>query len=35
MREFWAQGMLMTVAAAIELPQMTDEHPWVTGLLSA
>ena len=33
MREFWAQGMLLTVAAAIELPLMTDQHPWVAGLL--
>ena len=32
-REFWAQGMLLTVAAAIELPRMTEQHPWVAGLL--
>jgi AcrR family transcriptional regulator len=33
MRQFWAQGMLLTVAAAIELPLMTDQYPWVAGLL--
>jgi AcrR family transcriptional regulator len=35
MRDFWAHGMLLTVAAAIELPRTTDEHPWVTALISA
>jgi AcrR family transcriptional regulator len=34
MREFWAHGMLLTVAAAIELPRTADEHPWVAGLIS-
>ena len=34
MRAFWAHGMLLTVAAAIELPRTIDEHPWVAGLIS-
>ena len=33
MRAFWAQGMLLTVAAAIELPLVTEEHPWVRTML--
>jgi hypothetical protein len=33
MRDFWAHGMLLTVAAAIELPRAIDEHPWVAGLI--
>ena len=35
MRAFWAQGMLLTVAAAIELPLMTEEHPWVPAVLDS
>jgi AcrR family transcriptional regulator len=33
MRAFWAHGMLLTVAAAIELPLMTGEHAWVATVL--
>ena len=33
MRAFWAHGMLLTVAAAIQLPLMTGEHPWIPTLL--
>jgi AcrR family transcriptional regulator len=33
MRDFWAHGMLLTVAAAIELPRTIDEHPWIAGLI--
>jgi AcrR family transcriptional regulator len=35
MRAFWAQGMLLTVAAAVELPLLAGEHPWVQTLLGA
>ena len=35
MRAFWAHGMLLTVAAAVELPLMAGEHPWVQTLLGA
>jgi len=33
MRAFWAQGMLLTVAAAIELPLLAGEHPWISAVL--
>lgn len=34
MRAFWANGMLLTVAAAIDLPQLSADHPWVHTVLS-
>ena len=33
MRAFWAHGMLLTVAAAIELPLMSGEQAWVATVL--
>jgi len=34
MRAFWAQGMLMTVAAAIDLPSLSRKEEWVEKLLN-
>jgi AcrR family transcriptional regulator len=33
MHAFWAHGMLLTIAAAIDLPALTGEEPWVGRLL--
>lgn len=33
MRAFWAHGMLLIVAAAIDLPALGGEESWVAGLL--
>ena len=34
MRSFSAHGMLMTIAAAIDLPSLAHAQPWITGLLT-
>jgi AcrR family transcriptional regulator len=34
MRAFWAHGMLLIVAAAIDLPSLTGKEAWVAKLLS-
>ena len=34
MRPFWSQGMLMTVAAAIDLPSLSGKEEWVDQLLN-
>ncbi|MGN9811269.1 TetR/AcrR family transcriptional regulator [Micromonospora sp. BQ11] len=34
MRSFWAYGMLLTVAAATDLPALADQEPWIPRLLS-
>lgn len=34
MRSFWAQGMLLTVAAAIDLSSLSGKEEWVNHLLS-
>ena len=33
LQAFWAHGMLLTVAAAIDLPSLAREEPWVEPLL--
>lgn len=35
MRVFWAQGMLLIVAAALNLPSLEGKEGWVHGLLGA
>lgn len=35
MRAFWAQGMLLIVAAALNLPSLEGKERWVHGLLGA
>lgn len=34
MRAFWAHGMLLTVAAAMDLSQLSPRHPWVDTILT-
>lgn len=34
LRTFWAQGMLLIVAAAIDLPAVAGTEEWITGLLA-
>lgn len=34
MRAFWAHGMLLTIAAAIDLPSLAGEEGWIEGLLA-
>jgi hypothetical protein len=34
MRAFWANGMLMTVAAAIDLPSLSGREAWAASLLA-
>lgn len=34
MQAFWAHGMLLTIAAAIDLPSLAGEEAWIAGLLA-
>ncbi len=34
MQTFWAHGMLLTIAAAVDLPSLAGEEAWIGGLLA-
>ena len=34
MQTFWAHGMLLTIAAAVDLPSLAREEAWIEGLLA-